>query len=169
MNRVRDTALTASTGRMAKKNKFIPKAAFGFGLGLALVIAGNVHAQTAAADKLRARLATAVEKLQTGCGDDLTKYCSTVTKGDGRLLLCMMAHEDKISTKCDYTLYSAAHNLERALDFVEQTADACWPDIEKHCANLPEGGGRIAQCLLDKKSSVSMDCKTMLDHMPSAK
>jgi hypothetical protein len=40
-----------------------------------------------------------------------------------------MAHEDKISTKCDYALYSASRNLDRAIDSIEQAADACWPDI----------------------------------------
>jgi Cysteine rich repeat len=84
------------------------------------VVAGNVHAQTEVAKKAQERLSAAVEKLQTACGDDLKKYCSTVTPGEGRLLFCMMAHEDKISAKCDYALYSAARNLDRAIDYVER-------------------------------------------------
>ena len=36
-------------------------------------------------------------------------------------------------------LYSAARNLDRAIDFIEQAADACWSDIEKLCADVPEG------------------------------
>jgi hypothetical protein len=50
----------------------------------------------------------------------------------------------------------------RAIDFVEQTADACWPNIEKHCANIPEGGGHIAQRLLTNKSTASRDCQAAL-------
>jgi Cysteine rich repeat len=71
----------------------------------------------------------------------------------------MMAHEDKTSTKCDYALYSAARNLDRAIDFIEQAADACWSDIEKLCADVPEGGGRIAQCMITKKSTVNPNCQ----------
>jgi hypothetical protein len=81
----------------------------------------------------------------------------------------MMAHEDKISTKCDYALYSAARNLERAADFVEEAADACWADVEKLSANVQEGGGGIAQCLVNNKSAVSRDCQYVLEHFPSAK
>ena len=29
------------------------------------------------------------------------KFCGQVTPGEGRLVLCMMAHEDKVSNKCD--------------------------------------------------------------------
>jgi hypothetical protein len=148
---------------------FVQKIIFGLFLYVALLIVGNVHAQTAVADKVRDRLASAIQKLQAACGDDLTKYCSTVTKGDGRLVLCMMAHEDKISSKCDYALYTAGHNLDRAVDFVEEAADACWPDIEKHCADVAQGEGHIAQCLVDKKSTLSHECQTVLDRFPAAK
>ena len=146
--------------------RLLQKAAFAFCF---CVVAGNVHAQTEVAKKAQERLSAAVEKLQTACGDDLKKYCSTVTPGEGRLLFCMMAHEDKISAKCDYALYSAARNLDRAIDYVEEAADACWPDIEKHCANVSEGGGRIAQCLVNNKSSLSSHCQSALEHFPAAK
>src|SRR4051812_49182110 len=98
---------------------FIRTATFAFHLCLAVFAAGNVHAQTAIADNARNRLATSVQKLHAACDDDLKKYCSTVTPGAERLLFCMMAHEDKISTKCDYGLYSAARNLDRAIDSLE--------------------------------------------------
>src|SRR6201992_2302075 len=115
---------------------------------------GFERAAVGQSQQLAARLDAAVKKVEAACGDDLKKYCSTVTPGEGRLLLCMEAHEDKISAKCDYALYSAAHNLNRAIDFVEEAADACWPDIEKHCANVPEAGGQIAQCLVNNKSAL---------------
>ena len=72
----------------------------------------------------------------------MTKFCGQVTPGEGRLVLCMMAHEDKVSNECDYALYSATRNIERAIDRIEQTADACWPDIEKQCSETAPGGGR---------------------------
>ena len=149
--------------------RFLQKATFGIFVCLTLVVAGNVHAQTAVADKVSERLEAAVQKLRAACGDDITKYCSSVTPGEGRLLYCMIAHEDKISTKCDYALYNAARNLDRAIDFVEQAADACWPDIQKLCADVPEGGGHIAQCLISKKSTVSGDCQKILEKIPTTK
>src|SRR6516165_11788659 len=145
------------------------KTTFAFFLCLAIVVATNVHAQTSVAEKVQDRVTSAEQKLRLACGDDVTKYCSTVTPGEGRLLFCMMAHEDKISTKCDYALYSAARNLDRAIDFIEEAADACWADIEKLCADVPEGGGRIAQCMVTKKSAVSADCQKILGKIPTTK
>jgi len=149
---------------------YFPKTGFGILLGSAFfALASNAQAQTAVAQNVRERLTSAVQKLQAECAADVTKFCSTVTPGEGRLILCMMAHEDKISTKCDYALYSASRNLGRALNMIEQAADVCWPDIEKYCANVPEGGGRIAQCLVDKKSEVGKDCQIALEQIQAAK
>ena len=149
---------------------FIRRTRCGIFLGSALLIlVSDAQAQTAVADNVRERLANAVQKLQTACGEDIGKFCGTVTPGEGRLIFCMMAHEDKISTKCDYALYNASRNLGRALNMIEQAADVCWPDIEKNCADIPEGGGRIAQCLMRKKSTLGQDCQTALDQIPATR
>jgi Cysteine rich repeat len=134
-----------------------------------LAFGSSTHAQTAVAQKVETRLAAASAKLQAACGGDLSKYCSTVTPGEGRIIFCMMAHEDKLSEKCDYALYDASRKMERTLDLIEQAADACWNDIEKHCAKIPEGGGRIAQCLLNNKASVARACRVAIEKFPAAK
>jgi len=117
--------------------------------------------------KLVARLNAAVQKLETACGDDLKKYCSTVTPGEGRLILCMQAHEDKVSERCDFALFEASRNLNRALDRIDRAADICWGDIEKHCSNVPEGGGRNLQCLGSQKTSLTPACQIELGKLPS--
>ncbi len=122
-------------------------------------------AQTRIQAQLEERLTAAVNKLEMECNDDLKKYCSTVSPGEGRLLLCLEAHEDKISTKCEYSLFSAARNLHGALDRIEQAADACWNDIEKHCAHVPEGGGNIIQCLIDQKPSLEPACGSKINEL----
>jgi Cysteine rich repeat len=133
------------------------------------VLGGMGHARAEMPQKLEARLNAAVEKLQVACGEDLKKYCSMVTPGEGRMLLCMEAHEDKITNKCDYALFGALHNLEHALDRIEEAADACWNDIEKYCASVPEGSGHIAQCLVSKKADLSAACKTVIGKFEAAK
>jgi hypothetical protein len=117
--------------------------------------------------QLAARLDAAVKKVQAACSDDVQKYCSTVTPGEGRLILCMQAHEDKVSDKCDFALFEASRNLNRVLDRIDRTADICWGDIEKHCSNVPEGGGRILQCLVSQKTSLTPACQTELGKLPS--
>jgi hypothetical protein len=132
-------------------------------LSITLALSSSASAQTAVAKKLEARIAAAVTKIQEACSSDLAKYCSAVTPGEGRLIFCVMAHEDKLSDKCDYALYTATRNLGRALDRLEQTADACGQDIETHCSEGPGGGGRIAQCLISKKASLSKGCRTAIN------
>ena len=133
-------------------------------IGAILVVGAAANAQTVQG-KLEGRLTEAVKKIDAACSDDLKKYCSTVTPGEGRLLLCLEAHEDKISTQCEYSLFAAARNLERALDRIEQTADACWDDIEKHCASVPAGGGGITRCLINQKSSLQAACGSKIDEL----
>ena len=115
----------------------------------------------------RLELAAGAKKLEAGCAADTQKYCATVTPGEGRLFFCIRAHEDKISAKCDYALFDASRNLQRALGRIEDAADACWNDIEKNCANMEAGGGRIAQCLSAKKASLSKECQTAINSLPT--
>ena len=118
---------------------------------------------------LKARVTAAVERLQKACGADVQKYCGSVTPGEGRLILCMQAHEDKVSSGCDLAIFEASRNLQRTLDRIELVADACWNDIEKHCANMTPGEGQIAQCLQSKKASLSRACGRVLERTSSDK
>ncbi len=40
--------------------------------------------------------------------------------------------------------------------------DACKPDVERLCAGIPAGGGRIAACLKANQAKVSPECKAEL-------
>jgi Golgi apparatus protein 1 len=129
---------------------------------LSFAIAPWAIAQTTGVRQLEDKLDAAAEAIQSACGADVKTYCGKVTPGEGRMLFCVLAHEDKVSTKCDYTLYSASRNLDRALDRIEQVADACWDDIERHCSDTAAGGGQIAQCLVAKKSSLAKECSDVV-------
>jgi len=63
--------------------------------------------------QLRERLTGAVQRVQDACRDELRNFCSTVTPGEGRVLLCMQAHEDKISRQCEMALFDASPTSSR--------------------------------------------------------
>jgi hypothetical protein len=128
-------------------------------------VATDASAQSA--QSIEAGLDAGAKKLEAACGDDVKKFCGQVTPGEGRLMLCIMAHEDKVSSKCDLAIYEASRNLERALNRIEEAADACWQDIEKNCSNVEAGGGRIAQCLQAKTASLSSACQTAVSKLPA--
>ncbi len=66
-------------------------------LPLGVTVSSIAYAQTDTMNAILERLTADIQKLETSCGEDIKKYCSTVTPGDGRILHCMQAHEDKIS------------------------------------------------------------------------
>jgi hypothetical protein len=66
-----------------------------------------------------------------------------VSLGEGRLLACFYAHEDKLSGQCQYALYSASAQLEQAVSALDYLATQCRDDILKLCAEVQVGEGRV--------------------------
>lgn len=106
---------------------------------------------------------TLVETVATGCEAELTNFCSQVTPGEGRVLACLYAHEDKLSGQCEYALYDAAAQLERFVNALSYLANECAEDLETHCASVEMGEGRVAQCLLDNKANLQNRCSAAID------
>ncbi|MEE4218595.1 MAG: cysteine rich repeat-containing protein [Xanthomonadales bacterium] len=100
-----------------------------------------------------------VTGIEEGCAVEIEQFCSQVTPGDGRLLACFFAHEDKISGKCQYALYTAAAELEQAATALSYVASQCENDIMAHCADVQLGEGRVLDCLDANKENVSEACQ----------
>lgn len=102
---------------------------------------------------------TLVEHLVDACENDIQNYCSQVTPGNGRLLHCMAAHEDKISGQCQYALYQAATLLEQLSMAIAYIAQECETEIETLCSDILVGEGRILVCLDEHEEEVGEGCK----------
>jgi len=100
-----------------------------------------------------------VETVVNGCKEELQKYCSNVTPGEGRVLACLYAYEDKLSGRCEYALYDAASQLERAVAALSYVVNECSSDLKEHCASVAAGEGRLLQCLQKNDAHVSQRCK----------
>jgi hypothetical protein len=98
-----------------------------------------------------------------GCKSEIEAYCSQVSPGDGRLLACFYAHEDKLSGRCNWALYESAAQLEQFAVAITHLADQCWDDLVKHCAEVEMGEGRVGTCLLKHKAEVSKGCSQAID------
>ena len=108
-----------------------------------------------AADKI-------VETVAKGCEKELTSYCKDVTPGEGRILACLYAHSDKLTGQCEYALYDAAVQLERFVAALTYVANECDEDIDKFCANVAIGEGRILKCLDENANKISERCTQAL-------
>jgi Golgi apparatus protein 1 len=139
----------------------IPKAVV---VSVALLAAVWSSSNAWAQSPLRDRVAAAIETVERGCGGDIEKFCDKVTRGEGRLLLCMQAHEDQLSRRCQFAVYRVSRNLERAINRVERIAEACWNDIEAQCGDAD----RIGQCVVQKSASLSQSCQTVIGALQQA-
>jgi hypothetical protein len=100
-----------------------------------------------------------VEKVLDGCKQEFETYCKNVTPGDGRLLACLYAYNDKISTRCEFAIYDAAAQLERALNTLSYLANECRDDLKTYCSDIKPGEGRLLNCIDKNKEKMSDRCK----------
>ena len=132
------------------------------GLGmLSLLVtysSGSASAQTNIGKPILDKLTARIAKLEDACRKDIKKFCSTVTPGEGRMIYCMEAHEDKISAKCTFELRDAATGIQAAADALKDAVIACKAEITGVCGKIQPGQGRIAACLLENKSTASSGC-----------
>ena len=108
--------------------------------------------------------AGAIEKLiqsvAEGCQEELQSYCSRVMPGEGRVLACLYAHNDKLSGKCEYALYDASAQLQRFVAALTYVAGECKDDLKEYCGSVRAGQGRLAECLLvNNKDKIGIRCK----------
>jgi len=136
---------------MAKASKMVA-------VSTALLAVAWAPSTLSAQSSIRERVAAAIEAVEGACAGDIKNFCGNVSRGEGRVLLCMQAHDDQLSFRCQFALYRASRKLDRALDRVERIADACWNDIEKQCSNAD----RIGQCVMEKAPSLSPACQTVV-------
>ncbi|MCK1513889.1 hypothetical protein IVB22_15210 [Bradyrhizobium sp. 190] len=125
---------------------------------LAVLLAGPASAQTDIGKKVLEKLTARIAKLESACAQDIKTYCSTVTPGEGRMIYCMHAHEDKIDPKCAFELGDAASSVQAAADSLKDAVIACKSEITGVCGKTVPGEGRIAACLLTNKSAASSGC-----------
>jgi len=100
-----------------------------------------------------------VETVANGCKVEIEKYCAQVTPGEGRVLACLYAHGDKLSAKCEFALYDAAVQLERAVAALTYVANECDEDLDKYCGAIAPGEGRLLECIDKHDKQVSERCK----------
>jgi hypothetical protein len=103
-----------------------------------------------------------MEIVEDGCKAELDTYCKNVTQGEGRVLACLYAYSDKLSNRCEYALYEAVSQLQRAVEALSYTAAECRDDLKTYCSDVQPGEGRLLQCLDKNKDKISKRCTLAL-------
>jgi Golgi apparatus protein 1 len=134
---------------------------------VAVLSVSSVSAQTDIGKTVLEKLTAKVARLESACAKDIKKYCRTVTPGEGRMIYCMQAHEDKISIKCAFELGETSTNVQTAADALKDAVIACKAEITGVCGKILPGQGRIAACLLSNKSTASAGCVDAIQKIES--
>ena len=99
------------------------------------------------------------------CSRDIKAWCGTVTPGQGRLLACLAAHEDKLSPGCASALYVGPEPLQALANSFGIIGRACGGEIDRLCGGVEPGEGRIRACLAAKKAEVTPGCRDALQSL----
>ena len=109
-----------------------------------------------------ASAAFAQPNLAADCAAEIPKYCSGVTPGAHRIVACLISFEDKISPRCRMTAYLGSDDLGVRMKALKAMATSCSADILQYCSNVPAGGGRIYDCLMKNKATLTNDCRNQI-------
>jgi hypothetical protein len=137
----------------------------GIAAAVFLAPATQAQSQTNVAKQVQDRIDRVANKVQAACKTDIQRRCKNVTPGEGRILYCILAYGDKLTPTCAGTMIEVGRDISMAMNDAARTADACYDDIEKLCPNVPEGEGRIAQCLIDNKPKLASACAGELEKL----
>ncbi|MGY3450517.1 cysteine rich repeat-containing protein [Bradyrhizobium sp. USDA 4353] len=113
---------------------------------------------------VRAKLSASVGEMETICSDEIKQFCSGLTPGEGRTVLCLQAYEDKLGPKCTVAMHRTAHDAQRLVAALRDATGACRTDVSRLCAQIKAGNGRIIQCLVGN-SSIAGICSEALQKL----
>ena len=116
-----------------------------------------------------------VERAIIACENELNTFCSTVTPGEGRLMMCLGAHEDKISVGCAVAVYDAAVAIDVLAGLIAAIGTACEQEIVDHCATpasdtelvVEVGQGQVVACLATHQANLGNACKAVIGKLLS--
>jgi len=115
-----------------------------------------------AEDPLKKGVQEALDTFAQGCQQELTTFCKDVTPGEGRILACLYAFQDKLTPRCEYALFDSVKQLERTLNNLAYAVNECRDDLKSFCADVRPGEGRLLDCLGKNEGSVSARCNAAL-------
>lgn len=129
---------------------------------LAVLLVFSLALPALAADPLLKGVQGALDTFSAGCQQELTTFCKDVTPGEGRIIACLYAFQDKLSPRCEYALYDSVNQLDRTLTNLSFVVGECRDDLKQNCAGIKPGEGRLLDCLGRNEAKVSARCNAAL-------
>ena len=128
------------------------------GLMVLLLVAPSFAAE----DPLLQGAQGVLDTFTEGCQQELTTFCKDVTPGEGRILACLYAFQDKVTPRCEYALYDSIGQLDRTLTNLSYAIGECRDDLKSFCAEVKPGEGRLLDCLSKNEAKITNRCNNAL-------
>ena len=92
-------------------------------------------------------------------GGDIGKFCADVKPGLGLVFRCLKSHKADLEPACAKVV--GFRQIEQAEDISLDAplALSCEEDRKSLCPDAPWGGGAVEQCLKERRSELSTQCK----------
>ena len=116
----------------------------------------------AAEDPLKKGVQGALDTFSEGCKQELTTFCKGVEPGEGRIIACLYAFQDKLTPKCEFAVYDSVSQLDKTLSTLAYAVSECRDDLKKNCADIKVGEGRLLDCLNKNEAKLSSRCNAAL-------
>ncbi|MEJ2476157.1 MAG: cysteine rich repeat-containing protein [Desulfobacterales bacterium] len=126
---------------------------------LMMILNGSAFAS---GDPVKKDVQGALDTFTEGCQQELTTFCKDVTPGEGRILACLYAFQDKLTPQCEYAFYDSVAQLDRTLNNLSYAVTECRDDLKKFCSETKPGEGRLLECLNKNETQVSQRCNAAL-------
>jgi hypothetical protein len=89
------------------------------------------------------------------CTGDVMKFCQSVERGEGSTAKCLVQNRKELSPGCQ-------SRVSALTEQVKEADEACQDDIMLQCSEVQPGGGRIVECLKERESWLSFNCKVKM-------
>jgi hypothetical protein len=104
--------------------------------------------------------------LIAGCAPEISRYCSGVTEGRGRISACLASHSGGLGPTCRPEVQALSRSpltpayVRRALDpnFRAPLPASCDAPAAKFCPGMTPGEGRVFACLYAFSDRVAQVC-----------
>jgi hypothetical protein len=103
-----------------------------------------------------------VETISRDCKEEIARYCGSVSPGRSRILACLYAYTDKLTSGCGLALIDSSSELDRTIANLALVAKGCRNDLRAYCSMVRPGEGRLLGCLNRNKDNVTAQCKEAL-------
>ena len=104
-----------------------------------------------------------IEPLADACVSDMANLCWNVVPGDNRMLACLYSHSEKLSDRCEQSLFEASPKLKQAAAELAYAVNECAEDLNTLCSDVRPGNARFWECLDKNKAKISSRCNDALE------